>query len=357
MKMRQFALFMAVSALMTGCATLSGSPPPDTPQSTATAASAAGPTNAPVSEAGAVEAARRRLTKNGMENPNLVSVVQVTPMTWSDDCLDLPSSLACHSAPTPGYVIELERGGQRYLVHTDHDGKQARLARSPAESPTDVFIRWKYSDGKECRAAVIGTDRMQYGTCGEAMLDASSMATMWPDVSGQSQASYLRRTYAPFTANTARGSLVFSGTGATVASQAEQRAIAEWALTRFVDATNGYLSADYSLRLNWQEKSASLCGGLWVYEAGLAVVWNCDGSAALAVSFLPPTRLQQFYEWLDSGKRWEVVRDVQGQGSRPSLSLHFSSGDTGQNATAEDTEQVLWFAREVYTMLPRQGDK
>lgn len=355
--MRQFPLFIAALALMAGCAALPGSVQPATPQPTTTIAATA-PTTAPMLQpsAAAVKAARLRLTKNGLENPNLVSVVQVTPTTWSDDCLGLPSGMPCHSTPTPGYAIELERGGQRYLFHTDQDGKKARLARSPTESLTDAFIQWQYADGRECRTALIGTERMQFGTCGEAMLAASSTASMWPEVSGQSQASYLRQAYAPFTANTVRGNLVFSGTGTTTAGEAEQRAIAEWALTCFADASYGYLSADYGLRLNWHEESASLCGGLWIYQNGLSVAWNCEGSKALGVGFLSAAQVQQFYKWLDSGKRWEVVRRGQGEGSRPSLALHLSSSDAGQSATAEDTEQVLQFAREVYAMLCYRPD-
>lgn len=134
---------------------------------------------------------------------------------------------------------------------------------------------------------------------------------MWSDVHGQNQASYLKQTYAAFTANTICGTLVFSGTGTTMASEAQQRAIAEWALDRFAEASHGYFPADHGLRLFWREESASLCGGLWIYQAGLALAWNCQGSKALGVDFLSATQLQQFYKWLDSGKRWDIVRKDQ----------------------------------------------
>jgi len=174
---------------------------------------------------------------------------------------------------------------------------------------------------------------------------------MWPDINGQSQASYLKQKYAPFTANTIRGRLVFTGTGTIEASEAEQRAIAEWALTRFIEANANYLPADYGLRLFWHEESVSLCGGLWIYQTGLAVAWNCDGSAALGAGFLSATQLQQFYRWLDSGKQWNVVRNGQVEGKPFNLTLQFASSNTGENATAEDVEDVLQFAREVYMEL------
>ena len=350
MQIRKLAVFWV---LVAGCGASPGGGQPATPQPTA-AVETMSPTTTPVSQdsSAAVKAARLRLTRNGLENPGLVSEVQIAPMTWPDDCLGLPSGFVCHSTPTPGYAIELERGGQRYLVRTDQDGRQARLARSPVEPVSDAFIQWRYSDGKECRIAVIGTERMQYGICGEAMLSASSSVSLWPNVNGQSQASYLKRTYAPFTANTIHGTLEFIGTGTTVASEAEQRAIAEWSFDRFAQASLGYLSADYGLRLYWSEDSASLCGGLWVYQNGLAVAWNCEGTKALGVGFLSATELQQFYQWLDSGKRWNVVMGNGRATSRPSIALQFPSNTkTSESATAGENEQMLLFAREAYARV------
>lgn len=356
MNMRAFALFITL-ALLAGCATSPGSAPPTAPPSP-TAIAAAPPTTAPAVRASdaVVKAARFRLSRNGLENPDLVSVVRITAATWADDCLGLPSGVTCHATPTPGYVVELERDGKRYLVHVDQDGKQARLAGSPAESLPDTFIQWQYSDGRECRAAVIGTERVQYGVCGEAMLATTPWPSLWPQVNGQSQADYLKHKYAPFTANTIRGTVVFSGTGTTVATEAEQRAIAEWASGRFDSASYRYLAADYGLRLRWREESASLCGGLWIYQNGLAVAWNCGGSEALRVGFLSATQLQQFYTWLDSGKRWEVVRHGQGEGPGPTLTLSFAASHAGESATDEDIDQVLWFARGVYAVLTGRGN-
>lgn len=357
LQVRCLLLLMAL-AFIAGCAMSPGSARPATPQPMTTIA-ATPPTTTPMlqASAAAVKAARLRLTRNGLENPDLVSVRQMTPTIWSDDCLGLPSGITCHPTPTLGYAIELERGGQRYLLHSDQDGKQARLAQSPTESLSDAFIHWQYSDGEQCRGAVIGTDRMQFGICGEAMLGASSRASMWSDIHGQNQATYLKQRYTAFTANTIRGTLTFTGTGTTMASEAQQRAIAEWALNRFADASVGYLPADYGLRLFWLERSASLCGGLWIYQTGLAVAWNCEGSKALDVDFLSAKQLQQFYTWLDGGKRWDVERRDQGVRKPPSLVLYFqyqfSRSEARENATADEIDQMLRFAREVYAGLTR----
>jgi len=300
----------------------------------------------------AVNAARLRLT-HGRQDPGLITVISITPTTWLDDCLGLPSGMTCRSTATPGYVIELEREGQHHLFHTDQEGKQARLAWSPIDPLRDAFLQWQYSDDQGCKMALIGTEQMQYGACGEAMLAASSRASMWPNVEGQSQASYMKQTYAPFTANTLRGTLVFSGTGTVVASEAEQRAIAEWAFDRFAEANLGYLSADYGLMLFWHEETSSFCGGLWVYQTGLAVAWNCGGTASLGVGFLSAAHMQQFFKWLDSGQRWKINPTDQVEGAPPKTTLQLPYSDPGENATAKDTEDMLQFAHQVYAELAR----
>jgi len=357
MHWREFALSIFI-ALMAGCTTSAVSTQRATLQPTTTLTPTMTATTAPTStntalqsSDAAVNAARLRLSHEGMENPELVSVVSVTPTSWSDDCLGLPSGLTCHSKATAGYLIELEKEGQHYLFHTNQDGKQVRLARSPIDPISDAFVQWQYSDGQECRTAVIGAEQMRYGMCGEAMLAAPSRPTMWPNIKDQSQASYLKQTYAPFRADTIRGTLVFSGTGTLVASGAEQRAIAEWALYRWLEAEVTYLSADIGLGLGWQEKSPSLCGGLWVYQTGLTVAWNCEGTEALGVGFLSATQLQQFYEWLDNGKRWNINPNEQVNGVPPKTALYSPWWDPGERTTVDDVESVLQFVHQVYAQL------
>lgn len=181
--------------------------------------------------------------------------------------------------------------------------------------------------------------------------------SVWSAIDGQSQANYLKRTYASFMANTVRGTLVFSGTGAVVASEVEQRAIAEWAFARWEEANTGYLSADIGLILSWSEESTSLCGSLWVYRTGLAVAWDCRGSDALSVGFLPAAYLQQFYKWLDSGKRWNISRTDQAEGKSRKVTLYFPWSGSGESAAAEDNENMIQFARQVYTELTQVPQK
>ncbi len=369
MLFKQFA-FSLILACLTGCNTLTPGAPPAASQqvatptaietATATIATATPrtpltPTNAPTVVSPSIAAVRSavlRLSHEGIADPNLVSVVRVTPTTWPDDCLGLPSGLVCHSTPTHGYLVELELGGQRYLVRTDQEGKQARLASSPVAPLSDAFIQWRYIDMQECKNALIGTKQVRYGICGEALLasDLSRPPRMGPSIVDSSQATYLKQKYAPFTASTIRGTLVFTGTGTVRASRAEQRAIAEWAYYAWAQAELIYLSADVGLSLFWREETGTFCGALWIYKTGFAAAWDCPGIKVVNSGFLPEEELEQFYEWLDSGKQWNISRTVGADGKPAKINLDFALTPGGK-VTNEDEDKVLQFARQLYVRL------
>lgn len=263
----------------------------------------------------------------------------------------LVAGCAVSAANTPRGVSRESTTAVTTSLHLSNGPSATALP--PIDNIDNAFLQWQYVDTGECKTAAIGVEQMRYSRCSEALVTASSMSpmSMWPYVNGQSQADYLRQRYAPFTADTIRGSLIFSGTGTVVASEAEQRAIAEWALIRWKEANVGYLSADVGLSLSWHEESSSLCGGLWIYQTGLAVAWNCSGAEAVAVSFLSAAQLQQFYTWLDSGRQWNISRIDQKSDKPGKITLQFPWSAPGEKTTVEDPENVLSFAREAYLRL------
>jgi hypothetical protein len=170
-------------------------------------------------------------------------------------------------------------------------------------------------------------------------------------VGGESQAAYWQRTYAPFTANTVRGTIAFNGNGRRIATPAEQRALAEWARERSAEHWSSYLNAVYDLDLGWSEHNNSFCGGLWIYRTGLAVAWDCEGTAPLGIGFLKGTPLQQFYAWRDGAKRWSISPKEEIAGVPPNTSLYFPWDDGTQNATAPETASILQFLHQEYATL------
>jgi hypothetical protein len=177
MRFRLFVLglLLAFAALPIGAGALASVA---TDTTTPTPAATPSATAVPSRDAPAVAAAIARMSKYGMEDPRVVSVIAVTPTTWPDDCLGLPSGLLCNATSIPGYAIEVEKAGHRYIVRTDRDGKIVRLPSAPGGIISDAFLQWQYYDGQECQTALIGTEQLQYGFCGEALLTEPSQATM-----------------------------------------------------------------------------------------------------------------------------------------------------------------------------------
>ncbi len=309
------------------------------------------PTPVPAAAA-AVSAAVARMTKYGMEDPSRVAVTAITPQVWNDDCLDLPSGLPCHAQTTPGYAIELLKSGSRYVIRTDAEGKIVRMASAPRETISDAFLEWQINDGKECRTEIVGTERLRFGFCGEALVtEPAQQATMWANLGRESQGEYWKRTYAPFATNILGSTMVFTGTGSAIPTAAEQRAIAEWARERWDEHQSSYLNAVHNLELGWSEKNSTFCGGLWIYRTGLAVAWNCEGSAAVATRFVSGKQLEQFYAWLDSDKRWLLNPNETVPGVPPNTSLGFLWDNPTRTATTQDTQEMLRFLHEVYSSL------
>ncbi|HEX8919272.1 MAG TPA: hypothetical protein VF898_12270, partial [Chloroflexota bacterium] len=322
------------------------------PTGTSAPTETATPTPVPSAAKQAVDAVIARMTKYGMEDPSRVSVIDAIPAVWNDDCLDLPSGLPCHTQTVHGYSIELVKEGERYVIRTDLEGKIVRLAAAPSQTIPDVFVQWERNDGKECRTALIGTEQLQYGFCGEALLTESArQATMWANPGGESEGRNWQRSYVPFTATILGSTVVFTGTGTLVANAAEQRAIAEWARERWEEHWWSYLNAVYDLDLGWSEKNSAFCGGLWIYRTGLAVAWNCEGSAALATRFLRGKQLEQFYARLDGDKRWLINPNEIVPGVPPHTSLGFLWDNPTQTATEQDTQEMLKFLHDVYSSL------
>jgi hypothetical protein len=297
----------------------------------------------------AIRAARLRLSQNGHTDPMLSVVLHITPTTWLDDCLGLPATGLCRHRQTPGYIIELEKDTQRYRFRTDEAGQQVRLEWTSALPIRDPVVQWRYTDASGCHTALIDSAQTQYGTCGEALLSASSSATSltnyglaWPN---------LALLFKPFIAHTVHGMLIYRGSGTVVASSAQRRAIAEWAAMRYAEADAGYLPIDHGLSLVWRGRSAATCGKLWIYQDGMAAAWDCAGERVIDTQLLSAADLTVFYGWLDSGKRWNIAHVPPVGDGHPDATLSLPQSDASGRVTHEDTEGLLNFARAVYACL------
>src|SRR5215207_2898491 len=93
--------------------------------------------------------------------------------------------------------------------------------------PTGALLIWQSNDSP-CRTAAFTVESFSYGDCGKVL-------TVTTPESGDyaSRLQELSDSYASFTAETSAGSLILKGSGESIPSGVEKRAIAEWAILMF----------------------------------------------------------------------------------------------------------------------------
>ena len=158
---------------------------------------------------------------------------------------------------------------------------------------TSGLLIWdRYSPS--CETAVFSPAGLSYGECGKVLSVADSESTVH-----EPRFSELTSLFASFTAETPVGSLIFRGTGNTVPTNAEKRAIAEWAKLMYENAQAGGTEASGSLALSWHREGgiAGFCDEVAVYLTGLVTTSDCKGFHA--ETYLTASQLEQLYDWVD----------------------------------------------------------
>jgi hypothetical protein len=87
-----------------------------------------------------IEAARLRLAQALGVAVEAVSVFNAVPVEWPDSCLGLAlPGVMCAEVITPGYLIELEAGGEVFGYHANADGSVLR--------PGSLVLTWEREGG------------------------------------------------------------------------------------------------------------------------------------------------------------------------------------------------------------------
>ncbi|MDQ3006461.1 MAG: hypothetical protein M3R47_13900, partial [Chloroflexota bacterium] len=106
--------------------------------------------------------------------------------------------------------------------------------------------------------------------------------------------------YTSFGAETPAGSLIFKGTGELMPTDAEKRALAEWARLMFETAQPGPSADSTGLAFSWQRDGGvgGFCDDVSIYLTGLVTTSDCKGFNA--ETYLTASQLEQVYTWVDS---------------------------------------------------------
>src|SRR5215207_322308 len=193
----------------------------------------------------------------------------------------------------------------------------ATTAPDSANTPlpqTGAMIVWQ-SSGTSCQTASFWADHMTYGSCPPDL-----PPSQWPlSTLGYAQLpeyaeAYTSRyplwmkAYAPFIAQTPAGTVTFNGSGYVIATEAEQRMMAEWAIYMFSEIPESSTSGG-GMPISGIFRGDNICFDVAVYRDGRYRVESClPGFTYPAPSgYLDARELPHFYRWADSLDSYQTV--------------------------------------------------
>lgn len=277
-----------------------------------------------------------------------VAITAVEAVTWPDQCLGKPNPAElCAAAETPGYRITLTANGEEYIYHTNADGSQVRLAAAPAPQIGETVIEWTGNGDSGCTTALIGADGVAIGRCYEE----ERLGMPFPVATRATELADFAQTFAPFQADTVAGTVVFTGTGSTTATPAQQRMIAEWARLVQLEAQGGRSGASWGLAFAWHREGgiAGFCDDLTVYVTGEAWATSCRGAQPqdLAHFRLDATQLETLYQWVDTFQSFELEQSDGAVADGMTVTLIFAGAGA---EVADEAKQALIvdFAQSLY---------
>jgi len=278
-----------------------------------------------------------------------VAITTVEAVTWPDQCLGKPNPAElCAAAETPGYRITLTANGEAYRYHTNADGSQVRLAGAPQPQIGAPIIEWTGNGDSGCTTAQISADGVAIGRCYEE----ERLGMPFPVATRATEVADFAQTFAPFQADTVAGTVVFTGTGSTTATPAEQRMIAEWARLVQIEAQGGRSGASWGLAFAWHREGgiAGFCDDLTVYVTGAAWATTCRGAQPqdLAHFRLDATQLETLYQWVDTFQPFEMEQSDGAVADGMTVTLIFS-GAGAEVADEEEQATIVDFAQTLYT--------
>jgi hypothetical protein len=302
---------------------------------------------------GGVMSARQMLGQHLHIPPTQIRVVSQEQVDWPDACLGVQTpGVACAEVITPGYRVILEADGKQYEFHTDMEGGMVLLADAPPVEITDAALEWQQT-GDGCQYALLNADTVMFGSC-----DGPKIPGKFAQEGRANTFAHYVQTYAPFKADTVAGSVIFTGTGSTVATPAEQRMIAEFARLASIEAAGGRSGAAYGLAFAWHREGGivGFCEDLTVYVIGEVYATSCKGGTPqeLGRGWLTAEQAEQVFGWIDRLKNFEIDQTDPAQADAMTIRMVFAgAGDT--EPTDEDKQAIQDFAQALLNQIARQG--
>lgn len=181
---------------------------------------------------------------------------------------------------------------------------EATPAFTPVAMPQgNPLIVWQ-SANAPCQTASFWADRMTFGACPPETAPASvayySSLPAYYEIY-LSRYSIWQKAYAPFAAQTQVGSVTFNGDGYVIATPAEQRMMAEWAIAMFSELPESPTSGR-TIPISAQYNEGNICFSMAIYREGRYRFESCSPLNPYAApdGYLDADGLSYFYRWLDN---------------------------------------------------------
>jgi hypothetical protein len=185
------------------------------------------------------------------------------------------------------------------------------LMPTPTPAPqANALIIWQ-SASTPCQTASFWADHMTFGYCPPSLAPVNvvyySNLPAYYNIYVSRYAVW-QKAYAPFTAQTRVGTVTFNGSGYVNATPAEQRMMAEWAVTMFSELPESSTSGR-TMPISTQFSEGNICFSMAVYREGRYHFDACSPNYAYAApdGYLDANELLYFYRWLDNLQTYQEV--------------------------------------------------
>ena len=208
----------------------------------------------------------------------------------------------------------------------------------------DALLIWESADSP-CETAAITLESLSYGKCGDPLTDVPAQVT-----NHSARLSELSGLYASFSTETPAGNLIFKGAGNLVPTDAEKRAIAEWAKLMFQVAQAGRTGASWGMAFAWHREGGvgGFCDDVVVYLTGWVRASDCMGYDVQG--YLTASQLDQLYAWVDGLTSIDYTQTF--PASTDGLTMKLALAGNGQKQAEDETiRDIFEFAATLYTEL------
>jgi hypothetical protein len=207
-----------------------------------------------------------------------------------------------------------------------------------------LLIIWESPDSP-CETAAITLESLSYGMCAGSLTSVPTQVT-----NHSARLSELSGLYTSFSAETPSGDLIFKGAGNLVPTDAEKRAIAEWASLMFQVAEAGRSDAAWGTAFTWHREGGpgGFCDDVVVYLTGWVRASDCKGYEVQG--YLTASQLDQLYAWLDGLTSINYTQTY--SSSTNGLKMKLTLAGNGQKKAEDETIlDIFEFAATLYTEL------